>query len=385
MAATVETQQVKTSARIERALVSDADRRTIATVAAIKVVVFVFAAESYQIISNSRLHGFHGWLQTLTRWDTVHFLNLAQTGYTGTGPDRILLAFFPLYPWATRALAFVVGDYLISALLVSTIASIALALLLSRLVRQDFPGPIAERAVWFAFIFPTSYFLHFGYTESMFIALTLGCLLAARKRLWMAAGLLGALACLARITGLILPLVLAAEALEQYRRERKFELAWLWIAVVPAGFVCYLLINMHVAGDPFAFLAIQKEHWYKSPAPPWIGIHRVIESISWRPATEAQMMGTQEFVFIVLGLICTIYSWAKLRLSYGIWMTANWLIFTSTSFVYSVPRYTLTLFPIFILFAQASQKRLWSSVITAWSLVYLALFSTLFVCGYWAF
>jgi Gpi18-like mannosyltransferase len=385
VAATVETRELHQRAQTAGAISLNSDRRVVATVLAIKVLVFLFAAQSYQIISNTRIHGFHSWIDTLTRWDTIHYLNIARNGYGAADPDRILLAFFPLYPWATRVVALVVGNYLISGLLVSTLASMAAGLLLFRLVRQDFPTRVAERAVWFLFIFPTSYFLHFAYAESLFIALTLGSLLAARQRYWMVAGMLGALACSARLTGLVLLLVLAAEAISEYRLERRFVWRWLWIALVPAGFGCYLLVNASVAGDPFAFLAIQKDHWYKSPAPPWTGIQQTIDSISWRPASDAQMLGTQEFVFIVLGLVCTIWSWAKLRISYSVWMTVNWLIFTSTSFVYSVPRYTLTLFPIFILFAEASRKRLWGSVITVWSLIFLALFSTIFVCGYWAF
>jgi hypothetical protein len=378
-------QQLGKSSTIIAAPGSKSDLRVIATVIAIKALLFAFAAQSYQIVSNNRLHGFQGWLGTLSRWDTVHYMNIAQNGYTASDPDRIQLAFFPLYSMATRAVAYAVGDYLVSGLLVSTIASIAVALLLFHLVRLDYPRIVAQRAVWFLLIFPTSYFLHFAYSEGLFVALALGSLLAARKRFWMVSGVLGALACSTRITGLVLPLALACEAIADYRRERRFELRWLWIALIPAGFLCYLLLNAQVAGDPFAFLAIQREHWYKSLASPWSGIRRLVETISLRPPMQSQMVGTQEFIFIVLGLVCTIYSWAKLRISYSVWMTANWLIFTSTSFVYSVPRYTLTLFPIFILFARASQKPLWHSVITVWSLVYLALFTTMFVCGYWAF
>jgi hypothetical protein len=392
MAARAEADQVKHDdavtadrAATEESIRSRVDRKVIALVIAVKALIFIFAAQSYQVISDTRLNGFRGWLETLARWDTLHFLNIAQNGYRAEGPDRILLAFFPLYPWTTRALAPITGNYLISGLLVSSVASIASALLLLRLVRLDWSTAIARRAVWFLLIFPTSYFLHLAYTESLFIALTLGCILAARNKLWGVAGLIGALACLTRITGIILPAVLLAEAVEQYRLERRFNRGWLWIAVVPAGLIGYLILNAHVTGDPFAFLAIQKEHWYKSLAPPWSGIRGSIDSIGWRPAREAQIVGVQELFFILLGLVGTIYSWAKLRVSYSLWMTGNWLLFTSTSFVYSVPRYTLTLFPIYIMFAQAAKKPLVNSAITVWSLVYLALFSTLFVCGYWAF
>jgi hypothetical protein len=66
-------------------------------------------------------------------------------------------------------------------------------------------------------------------------------------------------------------------------------------------------------------------------------------------------------------------------------MTGNWLLFTSVTFIESTPRYTLTLFPIFILFALVAANRFWNAVITVWSLLFLALFAGLFVRGWWAF
>ena len=69
------------------------------------------------------------------------------------------------------------------------------------------------------------------------------------------------------------------------------------------------------------------------------------------------MIGTQEVTFIALGLVCTIVSWIKLRPVYSVWMTGNWILFVCVSFVLSVPRYTLTMFPIFILFAMLAARR----------------------------
>jgi hypothetical protein len=66
-------------------------------------------------------------------------------------------------------------------------------------------------------------------------------------------------------------------------------------------------------------------------------------------------------------------------------MTLNWALFAAASFIMSVPRYTLVMFPIYILFAKLAASRFWSNVITIWSILYLALFVSLFVQGRWAF
>ena len=88
----------------------------------------------------------------------------------------------------------------------------------------------------------------------------------------------------------------------------------------------------------------------------------------------------------MLGLALTLWAWLRLRASYAVWMTLNWLLWTSTKFVLSVPRYTLVMFPAYILFARAANSRpVWSAVLTVWSLLFLALFAARFVQGYWAF
>jgi hypothetical protein len=90
-------------------------------------------------------------------------------------------------------------------------------------------------------------------------------------------------------------------------------------------------------------------------------------------------------LFTVLGFVCAVASWFKLRPVYATWLTGNWLLLVCVTFIESMPRYALTMFPIFFLFAFVGQNRFWNAVITVWSLLSLALFSGLFVRGWWVF
>lgn len=355
-----------------------------AWVLAIKALLFVFAVKSFQVLQDKRVEGLHACLELWNRWDALHYQKLAQFGYSATGEMRPSMVFYPLFPWLVRLFTKLTGDYLVSAIIISGIASVVAAILLRRLVRLDYPAIIAQRAVWFLLIFPTAYFLHIGYTESLFLALALGSILAARKQMWWLAGLLGALSCMTRATGLVLVPTLAVEAAHQFRLTKRWRWQWLWIVIVPSGFGVYLLVNLHAAGDAFAFLPIRKEFFYISLSWPWVGVREAIGALGRTPS-QAEMVGSQELFFITLGFICTVASWVKLRPLYATWMTCNWLLFTSVTFVASVPRYTLTLFPVFILFAMLASSRFWNAVITVWSLLFLALFSTLFAWGRWAF
>ena len=354
-----------------------------ATALAVKVLIFIFAAESYLILGNEPIHGFKGWLAILYRWDTVHYLDIAEHGYGG--PSRDLLAFFPAYPFAVRFFSTFIPDYLASGLVVSGMASIVGAVLLYRLAQLDFSSGIARRAAWFLLIFPTSYFLHFAYAESLFLALVLGSILGARTGRWADCGITGALAGFTRINGLVLIPVLAYEAVQQYYKSKRLEWPFLAVLGPGLGFAGYLLVNLRTTGDPLAFMAVQREHWYKHLAAPWTGLRDTFKSITSRTAMDSQMIGTQELLFVGLGLVCTIYCWIKLRRAYAIWMTGNLLLFTCTSFIYSVPRYTLTMFPVYMIFALLGRNKIWNAIVTLWSLLFLSLFTGLFVRGQWAF
>ncbi|MEO5721583.1 MAG: hypothetical protein ABIR71_08950 [Chthoniobacterales bacterium] len=355
-----------------------ADGETAFLILGLKVLILFFAALSMRTLFDRT----DNWMEIWNRWDAKHYLSLAEHGYTAEGEGRFSIVFYPLYPWLIRAVSFLSGSYIAAAFIVTGVASVVAGLLLRRLAELDYSVDVARQAVWFLFIFPTSYFLHIGYTEALFLAFVLGSLLAARTNHWMAAGILGALASLTRVNGLMLGPTLLIEAWLQYRVTRRIDWRWLWMGVVPVGFAGYLYLNYRVTGDVFAFQPIMAEHWYKKFTPPWVGIADVVQRLPGTNLTE----GLQELCYILLGFVCLVWSWIRLRPSYAVWITLNWLLINSTAFVVSVPRYSLTLFPIFFLFALLAVRRpLAGRFLTVVSLLFLALYAIKFVYGTWAF
>jgi len=358
----------------------------IATVLIAKFLILVFGAQAYLIIGEHPYSTSETFLSIWKRWDASLYLNIAQNGYTATGDDRFLIVFFPLYP-ALVALGHVIArDYLLSAFLIAGIASIAAGLALRELVRLDLSERTAQLSVVFLFIFPTSYFLHIPYTESLFLALVIGSFVAARKRSWIFAGVLGGLACLTRVNGLILLPALAFEVWAEYSETKQVDRRWSFLLLIPAGFSSYLFLNYFITGDALMFMTYQREHWYRYFRWPWEGIWETYKRIDNPKPVDAQMTGVQELLFVLIGAFATIFGWRSLRNSYRVWMVINWLLFVSTSFVLSVPRYTLSLFPMFILMAIAARTHRYVNFgFWLWSVLYLALFITQFVRGNWAF
>ena len=381
------------------------DRRLIGLTWAVKLAVLVVGAVAYVAFHNGSIAGPHDLLQIWSRWDAPHYLDLVVFGYRATdagdlfGPNGyrsvypgdlpLYIVFYPLFPWLATLVNLVLNDPLASAFVVTTLASMFVAPLLYRLVRHDEEPAVALRAAWFLLIFPTAYFLHIGYTEALFMALVLGSFLAARNERWWLAGVLGGLAALARVNGLILIPALAAEAFAQWMQrppeERRLRVEWLAIGLVGVGFGGYLALNQAIYGDPLTFLRIQHEHWYKSLDWPWNGINATLGWLSSTHPDNVLMQGWMELTFIAIGLVATVHAAFRFRLSWFVWMAGNLLLFVSTSFVMSVPRYALTLFPLYVSLAVISRRSLVLALISAASIGALIYFAGRFATGAWAF
>jgi Gpi18-like mannosyltransferase len=322
------------------------------------------------------------------RWDTAHYLDIAQRGYSNTtaGERYLRIVFFPFYPILIRLFAFVSRDYMLSALIVSNLAYAAAAFYIYKLALLDHTEETALRTAFYFSIFPTAYFLHAGYTESLFLALTIASFYYGRKGRWWLSGLIGMAASLTRITGIILLPALILEYISQKGVHiRSIRKDILWLTLIPFGFLLYLIANYLTFGNPFEFLQIQKEHWAKTLNFPWIGLSGAWHSTWWRSPADSILVGWAEIIFGVLGFILTIWVGICLRISYGVYMFITWLVVTSTSFWLSIPRYTLSMFPLFIALSLFGRSREINYLLTFLSLLFFGLFLSLFIQGRWAF
>jgi hypothetical protein len=346
--------------------------------------------------------GMPGLLEPWHLWDAPHYTDIAVFGYRASDPGNLsapgyeqvypgdldlYIVFFPLFPWLIAAVNAVIRDPIVSAFVVATVASLFVVPLLYRLVKVDLGHEIGLWSAGLLLVFPTAYFLHIGYTESLFLALAFGSLWLARTDRWWLAGLLAALAALTRANGLILAPALVVEAWLQWRADpdRRLSVEWLAIAGVGIGFAIYLAVNQVVYGDALAFAQIQRDHWDKRLAPPWEGIARLFRWFSY-DANAAFIYGAAELLFVALGLVATVATAIWLRGTWAVWMAGNWLLSVSTGFVLSVPRYSLVLFGIVVWGAIiATRWRVVGWVLVVASGTAMAYFTWRFGSVQWAF
>ncbi|MEW6567017.1 MAG: hypothetical protein AB1449_02395 [Chloroflexota bacterium] len=173
-------------------------------------------------------------LSVWLRWDAIHQLNLAIHSYSIAVPGDSV--FFPLYAGLTRLVAlFLGGKYLEAGLLVSTLSAAAAFALLILLGERLFgPGSGRWAAISLA-VFPTAVFLMAPFTESLFIALTLGALVSAYRSRWLLAAACALLASLTRGPGLMLSVPLAIIGYYQWISSARPRRLWHGTSLIAAS------------------------------------------------------------------------------------------------------------------------------------------------------
>jgi hypothetical protein len=350
------------------------------------------------------------------RWDSAWYLTIAHSGYDH---DPARTAFFPLYPLAMHGLGVVIGSDLIAGVLISLVAFAIALVLLYRLTALELDAPVARITVLLVAFCPMAYLFSAVYSESLFLALSLGCIWQARMGRWAWAGLLGALAAAERNSGvlLIVPLVLlflygprqdaprhaiSARAsrigrlLPRYRITPQLG----WTLLVPLGLAAYVLVLALLTGDGLAPFHSQQV-WFRHFAGPfggvwngavaaWDGLRQLLHGPP-PPLYFAQAGGDPIMVagqnlmlfgFLALGAAALVGAFRRLPFAYGAYCVAALALPLSYPVtprpLISLPRYEVVLFPLFMWGAWWISRRRWTVPAVASLAVLLGLFTAEF-------
>ncbi|MGW4031200.1 hypothetical protein ACWEFL_18095 [Streptomyces sp. NPDC004838] len=209
--------------------------------------------------------------ERLLAWDGDLFASIVTDGYPegfSREPDGELrgnnLAFFPLYPLLTRGLHQLTGlDAGTAAIVIAHLSLLAALLALHLLLTRLYDFRTATIAiVLLAGAQPMALTFLMGYSESLFLALAAGALLAAHRGAWLTAGSAAFLAGLTRPAAFALAVALALAAALAMRSERRLSARpILAVALACAGTPAYLLWVANRAGQLNAWFLIQEAGW----------------------------------------------------------------------------------------------------------------------------
>ncbi len=342
----------------------------------------------------------------LGRWDSVWFLAIADGGYDGGARE----AFFPLYPLLVRIVGVPLGagSMLIGGALAST-ALLGVALVfLHRLVALDFERAVARNAVLVTALFPMAFFFSAVYSESLFLALSVGAVYAARRERWAWAGALGALAAATRSAGVLLLVPLAMiylwdGARPSLRTVRPLRAGAGWLALVPLGLVAYCAYLQLAGHDPLAPFQAQ-EVWFRSFAGPFAGawdglvaafdgarqlLSGAREPVYFTPAGGDPFLVARHnlelFGWLVLTLVAVAGVLRRLPAAYGAYVVAALALPLSYPVapqpLMSLPRFIAVLFPLAIWLAvwmtgRVMRERLVLAAFAGGLAVYTGIFAT---------
>lgn len=318
------------------------------------------------------------------RWDAPHYLYLAEHWYTNVGDPANFIVFFPLYPLLLKPIIFLLGNPALSGIAASIIFFLTGSYFFYKLVAVDYPEKIARWATIALAVFPTSYFFNAPYTESLFLVIFSVAMYTARKERWIVSGIFAGLAVITRPSGIMLfPAILTDWFYGKNRKLRS--LPAITIPTVLSG-IGYLYLNKIIYGNFFEFQKILVNHWQKHLMSPYLSILD-----SWRVAFSGGLtnftilVGWAEAVMITLSWILIPFAFKYLRRSWAIFYALNIILFSSTSFILSTPRYLLSVPPFFVLIALAEKNYLFRIIFRLTSVALLFSLAILFARGQWAF
>ncbi len=338
------------------------------------------------------------------RWDAIWYLQIAEHGYRTTQDA----GFFPLYPLLIRLGSILTGSAVLAGIVISLLALFAGLELIRRLTELELGARVAGVTVRLIAFGPFALFLSAVYTESLFIALSAGTFYAARRGRWWVAGVLGGLAAMSRVGGVLLlvPVVLLffygprGDAEPQlngpwWQPRYRFGSGVLSAALIPAGaaaFSGYLARRGLGAG---ATLHAQQEYWAHRLAFPaaavWEGAraawHELGAQLSGAGGAFNQSDAILQFVVLVVALVLLVDVFRRLPIAYGAYVACGLVQALAAPTIgdplRALDRYASMRFPLFMCAAAwAVQHRAERRVLIV-SVLLLALFTIQFATWQW--
>jgi Gpi18-like mannosyltransferase len=330
--------------------------------------------ESFPVSKDSGLISMHA------RWDSYWYLDIVQNGYyLKTDNTLANVVFFPLYPALIKILGTIfLGNFVLAGWILSMIFLILACAYFYKFTKEFHPKIDPELPVLLMLIFPTAFFFNVVYTESIFLFLTIITFYYAFRKNFYLAGFFAFLGALTHSNGVFLALPIFWKIIENDGWKTIFSLKYfkkiIPVLFAPLGSFLFLGYDYLKFGDPFLFFKIQS-NWGRSFSINW-------EHFSFfsRPSITNMFIDIFLAIFIISAVVVV---YKKLSPLYAIFMSTTLIAAFTSGTLMSVGRYSLVMFPLFILLASIKNKNFRFGWVL-FSSLFFALDIVLWVNNYWA-
>ncbi len=325
-------------------------------------------------------------------YDGSHYLTIVRDGYL-VG----MYYYFPLYPITIsliNSLFRLNGEFglLLSGLIGSSIFHLLSLIVIFKFASNLFDKKIANHVVMVILLFPFSFFFNAVYTESLFLLLASLALYFTGKKNWFLASIFCALATATRLAGLALVASLLVQFILHYKVSiKELILNSYKVIISPLGLISYMLFLNQRFGDPLIFWSNienfgqqRSETLVLLPQVFFRYVFRIIPaSVSYPPAFVIYFW---ELLVAVILLLTIIYMLKKKFPAYlTVFSIISYLLPTFSGSFSSLPRYALAIVPSFFVIGilVSSRGNLVKALYYLGCALFLVLFASMFVAGYW--
>lgn len=306
-------------------------------------------------------------------FDGEHYLWIATHGYR-----QFEHAFFPFFPYLIKFLGNFFGNELILGLLISNFSCFVMLYFVYKLFELETNKEIAFWGTLSLLAFVSSFYLVSVYSESLYMLLVALSFYFSRKGKFFLSYFFGSVAVWTRVTGvLILPAFLFQKKINA------------WMIIIGLSFLGLLGFYYIQTKDPFIFIHVQNSFGAgrsNNPVilPPQVLFRYFKILITNSLFSYNFFIAVQELSVAILGFVLTIFLYLRLkRLDYLIYCLLGLLIPTLTGTLSSMPRYILSVFPIFLAFPLVIKNRFLLSILIGLFFAIQLLDMSLFLHGYW--
>ncbi len=303
----------------------------------------------------------------LNWWDSGHYVDVARAGYT----SRAESVFYPLYPLAERVGASVLGgDYVLAGFVISNLACLGAMVAFRLLAGYELEKRTAQVALACFALAPMAVYLAITYSESLYLMFAVFAFLAIRRGWWIAAGLAAGLAVLTRQAGLLLLVPFAIEVARRMHRERqvsRFIAPAVGLAAPVAAFLALALYLGHRFGSPLILVSAERTYWQRYVDWPWVGPGQTMGVMLTAADADARWNAAYDLgvtLFMAVASAVTVL-WSRLPVAYGAYVVIGFVGLVMLPVhgasqgedLNGLPRYLLTIFPVFLALAAWTQSR----------------------------